>query len=65
MAADMSHGPHRGRVYAVWDETVHYQDAPFQATTAAIDNATNAAYMEALGYPALGRAVRAGLRVAF
>jgi outer membrane receptor protein involved in Fe transport len=30
-----------------------------------IDNLTGADYMEPLGYPALGRAVRAGVRVAF
>jgi hypothetical protein len=30
-----------------------------------IDNLANAEYMEALGYPALRRAIRAGVRVYF
>ena len=35
------------------------------AITAAIDNLTNADYMEPLGYPALGRAFRVGIRAGF
>jgi len=35
------------------------------SATAAIDNLADADYMEPLGYPALGRAVRIGLRVGF
>ena len=35
------------------------------AITAAIDNLANVSYMEPLGYPALGRAIRFGARVGF
>jgi hypothetical protein len=41
MAVDMSHGPHRGRAYMVWDECVHYQNAVFGTGTAAVGRNSN------------------------
>ncbi|TMQ73166.1 MAG: exo-alpha-sialidase [Candidatus Eisenbacteria bacterium] len=35
-AVDRSVGPHRGRLHVVWDECLHYKDAPFTASTAAV-----------------------------
>jgi vitamin B12 transporter len=51
--------------HTTWDVRASYRITNRLALTAAIDNLTNAAYMEPLGYPALGRAVRAGIRAGF
>jgi len=51
--------------HTTWDVRASYRITDRLALTAAIDNLTNAAYMEPLGYPALGRAVRAGIRAGF
>jgi vitamin B12 transporter len=48
-----------------WDVRASYQISRGLAMTAAIDNLTDAEYMEPLGYPALGRAVRVGVRAGF
>jgi len=48
-----------------WDGRVAYQVTKQFRAFLSIDNLTDADYMEPLGYPALGRAVRAGIRVAF
>ena len=48
-----------------WDVRASYKITRALALTAAIDNLTDADYMEPLGYPALGRAVRVGLRAGF
>jgi outer membrane receptor protein involved in Fe transport len=50
--------------YARWDARARVAlGAGFEALLA-VDNLLDAAYQEALGYPALGRSVRAGLRFA-
>jgi outer membrane cobalamin receptor len=54
-----------GGDYSTWDARVAYQLTPKVAATAAIDNVANAQYMQPLGYPALERAFRVGLRVGF
>ena len=54
-----------GGDYASWDARFAYQLTPKVAATAAIDNLANAQYMQPLGYPALERAFRAGVRVGF
>jgi outer membrane cobalamin receptor len=51
--------------YTTWDVRVSYQVTRQLRLLVAIDNAANAQYMEPLGYQALGRAVRLGLRVHF
>jgi hypothetical protein len=47
MAVDASLGPHRGRVYALWDECVHFHDAPFGAHTAAFEQENNGFFASA------------------
>jgi vitamin B12 transporter len=51
--------------YTRWDARVSYQFAGKLTGLLSIDNLANANYMDPLGYPALGRAVRAGVRVGF
>jgi len=51
--------------YTTWDARVAVQISRQLAGTLSIDNLADERYMEALGYPALGRAVRVGLRVRF
>ena len=51
--------------YARWDVRGSYRVTPMFSIIGAIDNLTDADYMEPLGYPALGRAARAGVRVTF
>jgi len=48
-----------------WDVRASYEISRGLALTAAIDNLSDAEYMEPLGYPALGRAVRVGIRAGF
>ena len=51
--------------YTTWDARAAWKLSRQLTATLAIDNLTDAEYMEALGYPSLGRAVRAGFRVGF
>lgn len=51
--------------YTTWDARLSFKLLPQLAVTGAIDNLTDADYMEPLGYPALQRAFRVGLRVGF
>jgi outer membrane cobalamin receptor len=51
--------------YTTWDARLSFKVLSQLSVTAAIDNLANADYMEPLGYPALKRAVRVGLRVDF
>ena len=51
--------------YTTWNARFSYKILSQLALTAAIDNLNDADYMEPLGYPALRRAARAGLRVRF
>ncbi|HEX7140399.1 MAG TPA: TonB-dependent receptor, partial [Vicinamibacterales bacterium] len=51
--------------YTTWDLRLSYRFLARLTGLLSIDNLANADYMEPLGYPALGRAVRAGLRVSF
>ena len=51
--------------YTRWDARLSYQFAWKLTGLLSIDNLVNANYMDPLGYPALGRAVRAGVRVGF
>jgi vitamin B12 transporter len=51
--------------YATWDARLSVKVAPQAAVLLSIDNLANADYMEPLGYPALRRAVRLGVRVGF
>ena len=37
LAIDASRGPHRGRAYVSWDETVNFYTAPFAVSTAAVE----------------------------
>ena len=48
-----------------WDIRASYEIARGLGLTAAIDNLADGQYMEPLGYPALGRAVRVGIRAGF
>ena len=52
-----------GGNYATWDARFAYKLMAKLFVTAAIDNLANASYMQPLGYPALSRAARVGLRV--
>src|SRR5205823_148448 len=51
--------------YTTWDARLSYKLSLHLAALVSIDNATSAEYMEPLGYPALRRAVRAGVHVDF
>jgi outer membrane cobalamin receptor len=51
--------------YTTWDLRLSYRFLGRLTGLFSIDNLANADYMEPLGYPALGRAVRAGVRVGF
>jgi outer membrane receptor protein involved in Fe transport len=51
--------------YAVWNARIAWKVRARMAGTLSIDNLAGADYMEALGYPALGRTIRAGVRVGF
>jgi len=51
--------------YATWDARVSVTATRQAAILFSVDNLANADYTEPLGYPALGRAVRVGLRVGF
>jgi outer membrane cobalamin receptor len=51
--------------YAVWDAGATYRLTGGASVYARIDNLADTEYMEPLGYPAWGRTVRGGLRVAF
>jgi vitamin B12 transporter len=48
--------------YALWDVRGSFRLARAIAVTGAIDNLTDSSHMEPLGYPALGRALRVGVR---
>jgi vitamin B12 transporter len=49
--------------YTQWDLRASVRLSQRLSVTGAIDNLADRQYMEPLGYPALGRAVRAGIRV--
>jgi outer membrane cobalamin receptor len=51
--------------WTTWDARIAWKLMTHVTATLSIDNIGDASYMEALGYPALGRAVRAGVRVGF
>ncbi|HKB12396.1 MAG TPA: TonB-dependent receptor [Vicinamibacterales bacterium] len=51
--------------YSTWDLRLSYAIVRQAIVLLSIDNLANADYMEPLGYPALGRAVRGGIRVGF
>jgi len=51
--------------YAVWDLRGSWRITRQFSLTGAVDNLTDRQYMEPLGYPALGRAVRGGVRIEF
>ena len=51
--------------YATWEARLSFKLLSQLSATAAIDNLANADYMEPLGYPALRRTIRLGLRVGF
>jgi outer membrane cobalamin receptor len=51
--------------HTTWDMRASYEFSRRFAITGAIDNLTDADYMEPLGYPALGRAFRVGIRTGF
>ncbi len=51
--------------FTTWSVRASYAIVRQVSATVAIDNLADRQYMEPLGYPALGRAVRAGVRVAF
>ena len=51
--------------YSTWDLRASWRLSPRLSLTFSGDNLAAADYMEPLGYPALGRTVRAGARVSF
>jgi outer membrane cobalamin receptor len=51
--------------YTTWDARLECQILSHLAGVVTIENLTDHEYMEPLGYPALRRAVRAGIRVDF
>jgi vitamin B12 transporter len=51
--------------YATWDGRIAVRVTQQLSVLVSIDNLTAASYMEPLGYPALGRAARVGLRFGF
>jgi hypothetical protein len=55
MAVDMSMGPHRGRAYMVWDESVHFRDAPFGSYTSVVEVENNGAFATATPFVVGGK----------
>jgi len=55
MAVDASRGPHRGRAYIVWDESLPYQDAPFSPAVVASDGPTDDFFSSATPFVPGGR----------
>jgi outer membrane cobalamin receptor len=51
--------------HTTWDVRASYRLSRRLSLTAAGDNIAGSDYMDPLGYPALGRAIRAGVRVSF
>jgi outer membrane receptor protein involved in Fe transport len=51
--------------YAAWNASGEFRFARRTAGFITIDNLANREYMEPLGYPALGRTVRVGVRATF
>src|SRR5262249_8160643 len=51
--------------YTTWDARVSVRVVPQATVLLSIDNLADTDYMEPLGYPALRRAIRAGVRVGF
>ena len=51
--------------YALWNASGEFRFVPRTAGFVTIDNLADRAYMEPLGYPALGRTIRAGVRTRF
>ncbi len=51
--------------YATWNASGELRFTRRAAAFVTIDNLTNRAYMEPLGYPALGRTIRVGIRTRF
>ena len=51
--------------YTTWNARLSYDVTRQLRALLSIDNLNDADYMESLGYRALGRAVRAGVRVGF
>ena len=51
--------------YALWDLRAHYRLSRPLTVFGAVDNLTDADYMEPLGYVALGRTARVGVKVGF
>jgi len=51
--------------YTTWDARLSVKIVPQASFLLSIDNLADADYMEPLGYRALGRAIRAGVRVGF
>jgi len=51
--------------FTTWDARASYAITRQLTATLAVDNLADRQYMEPLGYPALGRAARVGLRVGF
>jgi vitamin B12 transporter len=51
--------------YMTWDLRAAFRVVGPLSITGAVDNLTDADYMDPLGYPALGRALRIGLRAGF
>jgi outer membrane cobalamin receptor len=51
--------------YTTWDARVSCRISPQLSALLSLDNLADASYMEPLGYPALGRAARGGLRFGF
>jgi outer membrane receptor protein involved in Fe transport len=51
--------------YALWNASGEVRFARRTAAFVTLDNLANSDYMEPLGYPALGRSVRAGIRARF
>ncbi len=51
--------------YGLWDARASYRVTRMLSLTGAIDNLTGSDHMDPLGYPVLGRAARAGVRLRF
>ena len=60
MAVDIGMGPHRGRAYMVWDESVHFRDAPFGSYTSVVEVENNGAFATATPFVVGGNAARHG-----
>lgn len=57
-AIDMTHGPHRGRLYMAWDESANFFDAPFEGAPAIVTETESNDFFASATPFAVGQSLR-------